>query len=165
MKETGRFSMNLHRILSRITGLIILAGCDAPSPIFSMDKVYSGCLCDAKIASHVELVDEDSWLSVALTTDDNGKPNGDLFFDGSIRVYGQAIYDYTGEPYIIENLHLDAKGMHGRVDSPTSPALKLRGFFEEETEFLVLNARGIGKLELSEGEIPSLNEDEGEHLE
>ena len=154
--------MNRHRKLSQISVLIILAGCDVPPPLFSMDKVYSGCLCDAQIGGHVDLVDEDSWLAVALTTNAQGKPTGDMFFDGSIKVYGQSIYDYTGEPYTIENLKLDSEQMNGRVDSPSSPALKLRGVFEQDTEVLVLNARGIGRLELFEGEIPSPEEEEAE---
>ena len=157
--------MNRNKLLSQISAVVLLAGCDLADPVFSMDNVYSGCLCDAQIGAHVKLIDEESWLAVALTTDDQGKPTGDLFFDGNITVYGQSIFDYTGEPYTIEKLHLDAKQMHGRVDSPTSPPLKLRGEFETEAEVLMLNARGIGKLELTQGGIPSWSEDEDDLLE
>lgn len=143
--------MNRHRILSHSCGLILLAACDAPAPIFSMDTLYSGRLSDGEIGSQVELVDEDSWLALALLTDEEGEASGELFFDGSIKVYGQAIFDYTGQAYEIIDLHIDERQLRGRVESPTSPPLKLRGVFEEETTTLVLNARGIGKLYLSEG--------------
>jgi hypothetical protein len=151
MKETGRFKMNRYRSLSTCGALLFLTGCEGVSLLYSMDNTYSGYLSDAEIGSQVKLVDDASWLALTLVTNAEGEPSGELFFDGSITVYGQAIFDYSGQAYEIENLHLDEKQFHGRIQSPDGPPLKLRGEFEPATDTLVLNARGIGKLYLIEG--------------
>ena len=121
--------MNRYKFLSIMLITAPIAACEVASELVSIDREYSGCLCDAKIAPQVRLVDETSWMSVALWTEADGVVLGELVFDGELTIFGQQVIDNGSEAYPIEDLYVDTQIMHGRVDSPTSPPLKLKGIF------------------------------------
>ncbi len=123
-----------------------MVGCSTATDIDLFAAAYTGCLCDAELGSFTEVRDIDTWLTLELSTDDEGESIATLFLDGSITVFGHLIRGDVDTGYVLEDLRMSESKLRGKIRTTGAPALKIVGEFVENEEVMLLKAGRLGEM-------------------
>ena len=123
-----------------------MVGCSAATDIDLLAAAYTGCLCDADLGSSTEVKNMDTWLTLELSTGDDGESIATLFLDGSITVFGYLIRGNADTGYVLEDLRLSESKIRGKIRAKGAPALKIVGEFVENEDVMLLKAGRLGEM-------------------
>ena len=123
-----------------------MVGCSAATDFELITGAYTGCLCEAELASSTEVKDMDTWLTLELSTTDDGESIATLFLDGSITVFGYLIRGNDETGYILEDLRLSETKLRGKIRTEGAPALKIVGEFTDNEDVILFKAGRLGEM-------------------
>ena len=123
-----------------------MVGCSAATDFELITGAYTGCLCEAELASSTEVKDMDTWLTLELSTTDDGASIATLFLDGSITVFGYLIRGNDETGYILEDLRLSETKLRGKIRTEGAPALKIVGEFTDNEDVILFKAGRLGEM-------------------
>ena len=123
-----------------------LVGCSAATDFELITGAYTGCLCEAELGASTEVKDMDTWLTLELSTTDDGESIVTLFLDGSITVFGHLIRGNDETGYILEDLRMSESKLRGKIRAEGAPALKIVGEFTDNEDVILFKAGRLGEM-------------------
>ena len=123
-----------------------MAGCGAAADFELITGAYTGCLCEAELGASTEVDDLDTWLTLELSTNEDGESIATLFLDGSITVFGYLIRGSSDTGYILEDVRMGETKLRGKIRTQGAPALKIVGEFTDNENIMLFKAGRLGEM-------------------